>query len=356
MIEYSAKQEEIINATEEKVVVVACASSGKTATMIGRVQHLLDMGVSPTEIVVITFTNMAASEIQSRLDRPPGLFTGTIHAYASSLLTKGGFQREVNKILKEEQFNKLFELVDEHPEVVAPVTYLLLDEAQDTSRKQYDFIFNHVQPKNWMIFGDYRQSLYSWNGADPHLMIDLSKERGVTTYDLDENYRNSKKVLQYAKRIIAPLGMDYSDLSIAMREEWGKVDSIDLDYNELLRLILKENELHHREWRDWFICCRTNAQVNEMLKFLNSHSIPCENFHPTDLTLDALSALRRNNTLKVITIHSSKGLESPCVAVIGARFYNEEERCTGYVAATRARDYLIWCKGKKKKKKVIMWG
>lgn len=356
MIEYSVKQEEIINATEDKVVVVACASSGKTATMIGRVRHLLDIGVNPSEIVVITFTNMAASEIQSRLGRPPGLFTGTVHAYAASLLTKGGMQRGVDEALKEERFDRLFEMVEEHPQVVLPVTHLLLDEAQDTSRTQYNFIFNQVRPINWMIFGDYRQSLYSWNGADPHLMINLSHERGVTTYELDENYRNAKKILQYAKRIIAPLGMDYSDLSIAMRDEYGKVDSIDYDYDKLLGLILKENELHHREWKDWFICCRTNAQIKETLQFLNNHAIPCENFHPTDLTLEALSNLRKKNTLKVITIHSAKGLESPCVAVIGTSLYNEDERCAGYVAATRARDYLIWCKGKKRKRKTYQWG
>ena len=42
----------------------------------------------------------------------------------------------------------------------------------------------------------------------------------------------------------------------------------------------------------------------------------------------------------------------PFVIVIGAKFFNVEERCVSYVAATRARNLLVWTKmpGKKKYK------
>ena len=50
------------------------------------------------------------------------------------------------------------------------------------------------------------------------------------------------------------------------------------------------------------------------------------------------------DTVKVLTIHSAKGLEAKNVAVIGAKFYTEEEKCISYVAATRARDNLYWIK------------
>jgi superfamily I DNA/RNA helicase len=46
----------------------------------------------------------------------------------------------------------------------------------------------------------------------------------------------------------------------------------------------------------------------------------------------------------VLTIHTAKGLEANNVIVIGAKFYNLEERCISYVAATRARNALYWTK------------
>ena len=60
------------------------------------------------------------------------------------------------------------------------------------------------------------------------------------------------------------------------------------------------------------------------------------------------------DTVKVLTIHTSKGLERKNVVVIGARFYNTDERCVSYVAATRAIDKLIWVTNKPKKKPAMM--
>ena len=57
------------------------------------------------------------------------------------------------------------------------------------------------------------------------------------------------------------------------------------------------------------------------------------------------------NTVKVLTIHSAKGLEANNVIVIGSKFYNLEERCISYVAATRARNWLIWTRMPTRKKK-----
>ena len=48
------------------------------------------------------------------------------------------------------------------------------------------------------------------------------------------------------------------------------------------------------------------------------------------------------NRVKVLTVHSAKGLEWDNVAVIGMRYTIGEERNVCYVAATRARENLIW--------------
>ena len=61
------------------LLVEAGAGSGKTALMAGRVAMLLTAGVPPRDIVAITFTEAAASELLERIERFAGaLLGGTI--------------------------------------------------------------------------------------------------------------------------------------------------------------------------------------------------------------------------------------------------------------------------------------
>ena len=75
-------------------------------------------------------------------------------------------------------------------------------------------------------------------------------------------------------------------------------------------------------------------------------------------TTDSILKDKMNeDTVKVLTIHTAKGLEADNVVVIGARFRDIEERCVSYVAATRARNLLVWTESNKNKRpKAAYWG
>ena len=64
-----------------------------------------------------------------------------------------------------------------------------------------------------------------------------------------------------------------------------------------------------------------------------------------------------SDTVKVLTVHSAKGLEADNVIVIGVSKWsqNPEERRVAYVAATRARNKLIWMRSAQKKQKIQSW-
>lgn len=77
--------------TQGAVLVIAGAGSGKTRVLTSRIAHLVhDMGVSPYNILAITFTNKAANEMKERLEKMVGdveqMWVCTIHSMCVRIL------------------------------------------------------------------------------------------------------------------------------------------------------------------------------------------------------------------------------------------------------------------------------
>lgn len=342
-MELSLKQKQIVEDDSDKIVVIAAAAAGKTATMAEKVRHILRQGVNPKEIVVITFTNMAAEELRARLgeDFNNDVFIGTIHSLANYFLMASGI--DTSKYLNDEKFDKLFSLVKRHPGCIRPISFLLLDEAQDSTPLEFEFIFDMIKPKKFMVIGDRRQSIYQWRGSVPTLLTNLAAEDGVVSYDLNENYRNGANILNYAKKIIRSTGM--YDTSIAMREEGGTVVEIEYSLQTLKRYLEKL-----KDKGSWVVLTRTNSEADSVEYFLKKEGFKVDSFKQGQLTREELLKKMKDDSIKVLTIHSSKGLEWDYACVIGARFFSQEERCISYVAATRARKGLLWMVAPRKKK------
>ena len=63
----------------------------------------------------------------------------------------------------------------------------------------------------------------------------------------------------------------------------------------------------------------------------------------------------KENSIKVLTVHTSKGLEANNVIVYGSLWRNDEEIRINYVAATRAKNLLIWMNKINRVKKMENW-
>ncbi|MGD8936136.1 MAG: DNA helicase II [Thiogranum sp.] len=85
-------QREAVTATQDPLLVLAGAGSGKTRVLVHRVAWLIQVeNVSPYGILAVTFTNKAAGEMRTRIEQlvgvpTRGMWVGTFHGLAHRLL------------------------------------------------------------------------------------------------------------------------------------------------------------------------------------------------------------------------------------------------------------------------------
>jgi len=91
--ELNSSQYEAVTSVDGPHLVIAGAGTGKTRTIVYRVAYLVELGVKPDSILLLTFTRKAAQEmlrkasmlLDSRCERISG---GTFHSFANSVLRK----------------------------------------------------------------------------------------------------------------------------------------------------------------------------------------------------------------------------------------------------------------------------
>ncbi|MGB2599905.1 MAG: ATP-dependent helicase [Candidatus Omnitrophota bacterium] len=104
------QQYEVVTGAEGPCLVLAGAGSGKTRTLIYRLAYLLERGVSPKNILLMTFTNKAAREMRDRAEmllryKPKGGWNGTFHHVGN---------RTLRMYAQHIGYKKDFGILDEH--------------------------------------------------------------------------------------------------------------------------------------------------------------------------------------------------------------------------------------------------
>lgn len=110
----------VLESIENNIVLMAAAGSGKTSTLIKRTQYLIDdLGVSPSEIMLITFTNKAANEIKTRMlnvsSESGKMWIGTFHRICTRLIRSFGSRLGIQNFIimdTKESKNLVKEILD----------------------------------------------------------------------------------------------------------------------------------------------------------------------------------------------------------------------------------------------------
>ena len=116
----SDEQTKAIQSRHKETLVMAGAGAGKTRTLVGRVKWMLDSGIDPKSIVVITFTRKAAKEVADRLG-DARVKVGTFHSICLDMISENrrvlvlseemadGIVEQNNKTLKKPVSRKLID-------------------------------------------------------------------------------------------------------------------------------------------------------------------------------------------------------------------------------------------------------
>lgn len=432
------QQEEAVHTQDNRVLVIAGAGSGKTRVLTERIKYLLSTGVEPSNIVAITFTNMASEEMKSRLRGVKGIgdcFIGTIHSFANQVMRVSGdgtytilttdvsnsFFKELietyckfltfDKYLKyldmrelydegkidEDTFNhfllpsesaELFFIggdntpppnidnlnKDDYPVTVSDlckkhnvitfndllilatdyfrknnskVEHLLIDEFQDIGKLEYSF-FESLQAKNTFYVGDDWQSIYGFKGGNVNIMLNLYEGGEYKVIPITNNYRNKKEILDLATTVINQVPNTIPKDTQVMNTE-GEGEVIIGSKEEILAVVelLKSDEFKDN-LKDWFILVRTNKELMYIEELLTINKIRNTTFKREGLSLSDLNNLMRYNSVKILTVHTAKGLENKHVVLYGnfpvkvpSYRCNPEERRVMYVGITRAIETLL---------------
>ena len=161
--------------------------------------------------------------------------------------------------------------------------YIMVDEYQDTNHTQYYLLMCLVASnQRFMVVGDDDQSIYSWRGARPENIKQLTVDfPELKVIKLEQNYRSTSRILHCANSIIAHNQHLFSKTLYSGIEGGEPIRVVTCNDNEQSCEYIAAEILGHRfdhrcKWGDYAILYRSNSQSRDMEKALMSAHIPCK--------------------------------------------------------------------------------
>jgi superfamily I DNA/RNA helicase len=352
--------------------VLAGPGSGKTRLLTQEIQRRLTQGLTPEQIAGITFTRQAAHELKSRLRPPDGCslpWVGTFHQLARRLqadLRRLPPQIDLDRLIPDA--TRLLESGSK-PAWVDALRLIAVDEAQDLDRTQVDFLraLRRDTQATLLLVGDPDQAIFGFRQASARFLLDagLYFSRPVKTVTLHENHRSAQAIVTTAQAILAHTAHPDSPcrhLTAARTEAHPAVRTlVAASAQEEARRIFEEVRTLTAvgvPLTEQAILVRTRAQLQPLRAEAAAWRIPTYT-PPLDERLPAdreTAEPPADRGITLLTMHQAKGREWTVVFIAGCQAglvphraatgaeEQEEERRLLYVAVTRAKQLLWFCR------------
>ncbi len=334
-----AQQEAVIN-HKGPALVIAGAGSGKTRVLIYRIAYLLSLGVSPSRILALTFTNKAAAEMKERIatmvspDLARNLWMGTFHSLFARMLRKEG------EVLGFPANFTIYDTIDSRSLVKTIVRELNLDEK---IYKPADVFSRISAAKNNLVTPD----VYMGSGEFQVRDQMARRPRLGEVYD------------RYVKRCKHFGAMDFDDLllqtNLLFRDHPAVLDKYresfdyvlvdeyqDTNYSQYL-IVKKLSEVHRNLCvvgdDAQSIYSFRGARIENMLNFKNDYPDYRifkleQNYRSTRNIVNAANSVIKKNKGQIFKEVFSKNEEGEPIRVLKAKDDREE----GFLVATHISD------------------
>ncbi len=224
-------------------------------------------------------------------------------------------------------------------QISSSIKHVLVDEAQDYSPFQFEFLRRLFPSAKMTVLGDFNQAIFTHAGEmdDFHTLLTLYGPDETAVINMTRSYRSTKPIIECTRRFVSN-----GDKIIPFEREGERpVLTRLLDYTELHRCI----ESKVADWRSRYhsiaIICKSAEESKRAYQALSS--IP-------DIKLIENGSLEYEQGIVVIPSYLSKGIEFDAVIIYDAseRVYGDESLCrVFYTACTRAmHDLHLYSVGK----------
>ena len=345
-------------------VIHGAAGSGKTMILIFRAQHLAAAARPERPVLVMCFNRTLATRIEAQL-RQRGVDervqVRTFHGWCQDMVRS--YQLDAPQGLRGDAYFEALAQVLERAVDTGRVPggqymALLIDEAHDFEDAWLRMAARMVAPEtqSLLVLYDDAQSIYQTRRRKFNFASVGIDARGRTSI-LRLNYRNTAEVMalavQCAHSLLQGDGLVHGDdeMQLVQPASAGRRGPLPVlmlardaqQEAELLAQRLLQAQAEGVGWQDMAVLCRTRAQMGAIEAALRRHRVP--------LTSMATQSLTRHDwqraTVKLLTLHSAKGLEFPWVVVAGLQAMPhkgeplDEALRLLYVAMTRATQQLL---------------
>jgi hypothetical protein len=338
-------------------IVRGVAGSGKTLILAFRAEHLARAAAKP--VLVLCYANGIAGRLEAAMEeRGVGdrVQVSTFHAWCFRMLRTYGIPAPSEKEVPEyearlaESVRRVTEGVERGQIPGGQYEAVLIDEAHDFEPQWLALAAKIVDPdkRSLLIVYDDAQAIYKGRKRPvwSHLGIDA---RGKTTV-LKINYRNTSQILSFAKRFAADVlgapGVQADDeAAILLPEDAGR-EGLEpevrkcVDYDGEAHAIAEWLRGRHQAgytWPQMAVLYPEHHIGDRVAAACARLGIPVDvaKFNRNRITVGTPA-------VRLMTMHTAKGLEFPCVAVAGLGALGrhgselEDDVRLAYVAITRA--------------------
>ena len=337
----NSEQKRAVSCVDGPVLIVAGAGSGKTRVLTSRIAYILERGCDPSEILALTFTKKAASEMKERIALMVGekkarrLYMGTFH----SIFIR--FLREFSESLG---YPATFTIYDTSDSVSAIKTCLKELQLDDKIYKPKDVLSRISMAKNNLVTA----AAYKRNTNAIQKDTLAKKPRICDVYELYSHKCKQSGVMDFDD-ILLNMNILLRDNPAALETIAGRFKYIMVDEyqdtNYAQYLILKKLSQFHQNLcvvgdDSQSIYAFRGAKIENILNFKKDypqHNIFRleQNYRSTKVIVDAANSLIAKNENRIPKECYSMGAEGEKIRLIKA--YTEQEEALLIASSITAR-------------------